>query len=104
MILQLDPAISVDTPLGKGFAILIIDYGMHQNTCWVVTLSSSGIVKHFDCNDIIMNANFTYGINVRCNHFISEGEKKDSAQENTSDDRTSIQDTETASQIPNNPA
>jgi hypothetical protein len=30
MILQLDPAILVDKPLGKGHAIFIIDYGMHQ--------------------------------------------------------------------------
>lgn len=29
MILQLDPTILVDTPLGSGHAIFIIDYGMH---------------------------------------------------------------------------
>ena len=69
MILQLNPGILVDTPLGRGFAIFIIDYGMHQNTCWVVALSDSGIVKHFDCNDIIMATNYTYGVNLKKNNF-----------------------------------
>jgi hypothetical protein len=64
MIHQLNPTIMVETPLGKGQAIFIIDYGMHQNTCWVVALIDNGIVKHFDCNDIILAANFTYGMNT----------------------------------------
>jgi len=64
MIHQLDPAILVDTPLGKGQAIFIIDYGMHQNTCWVVALVENGVIKHFDCNDVIMATNYTYGMNL----------------------------------------
>ena len=64
MIHQLEPAILVDTPLGLGQAIFIIDYGMHQNTCWVVALVADGVIKHFDCNDIIMATNYTYGMNL----------------------------------------
>ncbi len=30
MILQLSPTILVDTPIGRGRTIFIIDYGMHQ--------------------------------------------------------------------------
>lgn len=67
MILQLNPTILVDTPLGRGHAIFIIDYGMHQNTCWVVTLQDNGIVKHFDCNDVIVTTNYTYHINMEKN-------------------------------------
>lgn len=67
MILQLNPSILVETPLGRGQALFVIDYGMHQNTCWVVTLESNGIVKHFDCNDIILSTNYTYGLNLRHN-------------------------------------
>lgn len=63
MILQLNPTISVNTPLGKGHALFIIDYGMHQNTCWVVCLSENGIVKHFDSNDITLSPNYTYHLN-----------------------------------------
>lgn len=64
MILQLDPTILVETPLGRGHAIFVIDYGMHQNTCWVVALERDGVVKHFDCNAIILATNFTYGMNL----------------------------------------
>lgn len=67
MILQLDPSILVETPLGKGLALFIIDYGMHQNTCWVVTLEDSGKVKHFDCNDILLSTNYTYHLNIKRN-------------------------------------
>ena len=67
MILQLDPAILVETPLGTGFAIMVIDYGMHQNTCWIVALQENGIIKHFDCNDIILSTNYTYGLNLTRN-------------------------------------
>jgi hypothetical protein len=69
MIIQLSPTIFVDTPLGKGHAIFLIDYGMHQNTCWVVALQRDGLVKHFDCNDIIVCTNFTYHINEENNGF-----------------------------------
>jgi len=64
MILQLDPTISVETPLGKGQALFIIDYGMHQNSCWVVVLETNGLVKHFDSNDIVVSTNYTYHINT----------------------------------------
>lgn len=64
MILQLDPAILVETPLGQGQAIFLIDYGMHQNSCWIVALINDGVIKHFDCNDVILATNFTYGMNL----------------------------------------
>mgnify|MGYP006184175861 CR=1 FL=1 len=67
MILQLKPSILVETPMGSGQALFIIDYGMHQNTCWVVALADNGVVKHFDCNDIILAVNYTYGVNLRKN-------------------------------------
>lgn len=69
MILQLSPTIYVDTPLGKGHCIFIIDYGMHQNSCWIIVLEKNGIVKHFDTNDIIVSTNFTYHINNEKNCF-----------------------------------
>ena len=77
MILQLDPAILVDTPLGMGHAIFIVDYGMHQNTCWVVAIQETGIIKHFDCNDVIMATNYTYGMNRSKNCFERQKDKKE---------------------------
>ncbi len=54
----------VETPLGTGQALFLIDYGMHQNTCWVVALQHNGVIKHFDCNDVILSTNYTYGMNL----------------------------------------
>ena len=67
MILQLFPSILVETPLGSGQALFIIDYGMHQNTCWVIALVKDGTIKHFDCNDVILSTNYTYGLNLMKN-------------------------------------
>lgn len=59
MILQLNPQINVKTPLGYGYAFLVIDYGQWINTCWVVRLNDTGQVKHFDSNDIQIQGNLT---------------------------------------------
>lgn len=80
MILQLSPTILVETPLGKGHAIFIIDYGMHQNSCWVVTLEQNGIVKHFDSNDIIVCTNYTYHINREHHCFKRDNQCKDASK------------------------
>ena len=69
------PSIMVETPLGTGQALFIIDYGMHQNTGWVVALQSNGIIKHFDCNDVILSTNYTYGMNLRKNDFTHQDDK-----------------------------
>lgn len=67
MILQLNPQILVQTPLGPGYTFLIIDYGQWVNTCWVVRLNNSGEVKHFDSNDIKIEGNFTVGEKILFN-------------------------------------
>ncbi len=52
-ILQLNPHICVDTPLGPGVALFIIDYAVHTNTCWVVAIEKlDWTIKHFDANDV----------------------------------------------------
>jgi hypothetical protein len=81
MILQLNPSILVETPLGQGQALFLIDYGMHQNTCWVVALSENGIVKHFDCNDVIVSVNYTYHLNMKKHQNHSIGKERNIQQE-----------------------
>jgi hypothetical protein len=51
---------------------------MHQNTCWVVALNKDGVIKHFDCNDVILSTNYTYGMNLmrNINHPPDEGVKE----------------------------
>jgi hypothetical protein len=51
MILQLNPTIDVNTPLGDGEALFLIDYGLNVNTVWVVRFDG-GEVKHFYSDDI----------------------------------------------------
>jgi len=65
VIIQLNPEIWVNTPLGEGLAIMVIDYGINHNTCWVVSLKKDGQVKHFDSNDIRLIKNFTYNFNTK---------------------------------------
>lgn len=60
-MIQLNPQINVLTPLGEGWAFLIIDYGPWLNTNWVVRLNETGQVKHFDSNDIKIEGNLTLG-------------------------------------------
>tara|TARA_R100000808_G_C2146305_1_gene154234 strand:- start:2564 stop:2872 length:309 start_codon:yes stop_codon:yes gene_type:complete len=61
-MLQLNPPIPVETPLGEGWAQLVIDYSPDFNTIWVVFLTDSGMVKHFDSNDLRVCGNETFGI------------------------------------------
>jgi hypothetical protein len=56
--------------LGIGQTLLIIDSDMDQNSYWVVALQETGVIKHFDCNDLIFNTNDTYGMNLRNNKFV----------------------------------
>ena len=51
-ILQLSPEIRVLTPLGEGYALFIIDYGMNHNTVWVVALYDDGKILHFDSREV----------------------------------------------------
>ena len=69
MILQLDPTVLMDTPIRIGQAPFIIDYGMRQNTYWMVAVQEISIIKHFDCADVILNMNHTYGMNALHNGF-----------------------------------
>ena len=50
-MLQLNPTIDVQTPLGDGEAFFIVDYGVNVNTVWVCRMAG-GEVKHFYSDDI----------------------------------------------------
>jgi len=60
---EFQSTIWVDTPHGEGIAILMIDYGIHQNTIWVVANKNDGRVRHYDSNDIQLSTNHTLNIN-----------------------------------------
>lgn len=56
-ILQLNPPLHVITPLGEGFAKLVIDYGPDLNTIWVVDIFSDRSCVHVDSCEIKFGAN-----------------------------------------------
>lgn len=62
MMLQLNPPIWVTTPLGEGFALLVIDYGPTLNSIWVVHIFADGQLVHVESNEIRVMGNETYAI------------------------------------------
>lgn len=44
---ELQQVLFVETPHGKGQALFIIDYGIHENTIWVVALNNTREIKHY---------------------------------------------------------
>ena len=49
---QLDPEIFVMTPKGMASGFLIIDYGIHLNTVWLVSVCATGEILHVDSSDL----------------------------------------------------
>jgi hypothetical protein len=56
MIHQLNPTLDVNTPLGDGEALFLIDYGINVNTVWVVRFKG-GVIKHLYSDDIRVYGN-----------------------------------------------
>ena len=54
----------VRTPLGEGQALFLIDYGIHENTIWVVALKKDGAIKHFNSNQVQLCFNATCELNL----------------------------------------
>ena len=58
----------VETPHGDGQALLVIDYGPHENTVWVVALENTGQIKHYTSEQLRMCRNDTFGIRKEAQH------------------------------------
>jgi hypothetical protein len=64
VIHEIQQVLWVDTPHGLGQALFVIDYGVHQNTIWMVSLKESGEIKHYDSNHIRLSRNHTLNFNL----------------------------------------
>jgi hypothetical protein len=64
MILQLNPAIPLETPKGKGFAHFIIDYSQEHEMIWIVFIDSTGECWSFRNPEIRLQRNMTFGRNI----------------------------------------
>ena len=60
MITQLDPPIPVVTPLGKGIAHVLIDYGAEHDLIWVV-FQDNNECWSWRNQDIRADENLTFG-------------------------------------------
>ena len=54
MIKEINNVLWFNTPHGVGQALFIIDYGIHQNTIWVISLKENGAIKHYNSNQIFL--------------------------------------------------
>jgi len=64
IIHEIQQVLWVETELGDGIAFFLMDYGMQNNTEWVVALEDTGEIKHFDSNQIRLCK--THTISLRC--------------------------------------
>ena len=63
MIYQLNPTIKVVTPLGKGDALIFIDYGMCLDKYWVVNLPGKGLIHHFIMDEVMICTDSAISLN-----------------------------------------
>ena len=52
MIHEIKNVLWVETPHGRGQAIFLIDYGIHENTIWVVAIEDTRQIKHYNSNQL----------------------------------------------------
>jgi len=61
MMLRLDPPIPLDTPRGKGFAHVLIDYSQEHDLMWVIFLDESGECWTFLNKEVRLQKNLSFG-------------------------------------------
>jgi hypothetical protein len=63
VIHELQQILWVTTPHGDGQVLFLMDYGVHENTIWIVTLEETGEIKHYNSNQLKICKNYTININ-----------------------------------------
>ena len=67
IIHEVNPVLKVNTPFGEAQVLFLMDYGIHQNTIWVVCLKHNGKILHYDSNQLTIDKNNTLEINTLSN-------------------------------------
>ena len=63
--LRLEPPIEVDTPMGRGWAIIWRDYGYDHDDLWTVAISATKQPWTFRNRDIRFLRNYTFGVGAK---------------------------------------
>jgi len=61
---ELQQIMWVTTPHGDGIVLFLMDYGPQENTIFVVALEETGLIKHYNSNDVKLCRNNTFNINT----------------------------------------
>lgn len=61
MLLQLNPALPLETPKGKGWGHFLIDYSQEHNLLWVIFLEENGECWTFPNSEVRMVPNLSLG-------------------------------------------
>lgn len=64
---EIQQVLWVNTPHGDGIALFIIDYGMQENTVWIVSLEKDGKILHYNSSQITLCKNHTIEFNIKKN-------------------------------------
>lgn len=64
MMLQLNPPFEVETPKGRGYAEIIIDYGLESDVYFVCFINSSGEIWTYPAKDVRLTKNISSGRNL----------------------------------------
>ena len=62
VIHEIQQVLWVETPHGEGQAIFLIDYGVHENTIYIVALKETRKIKHYTSEQIKICVNNTLEI------------------------------------------
>ena len=65
LVLRLEPPIEVDTPLGRGWAIIWRDYGYDHEDLWTCLICKTMQFWTFRNRDIRGVKNYTFGVGVK---------------------------------------
>lgn len=60
-MLRLDPPIPLETPRGRGYAHVLLDYSQEHHLMWVVFLDESGECWTFENPEVRLQKNPTMG-------------------------------------------
>lgn len=61
LILQLNPAIPMTCPKGKGFAHFLLDYGMESDLYWVIFITDTAEIWTYANHEVRAGKNITLG-------------------------------------------
>lgn len=56
---ELNQVLWVKTPHGDGVVLFLMDYGIHENTIWVVALEETKKIKHYSSEQLELCGNHT---------------------------------------------